>query len=533
MLRNIRWPAAIPVLLSTLSLPALGATLEFTSATVYSVPPGPGSVVVGDFNGDDKLDVAVASQGSVSILLGKGNGTFQPAKSFSDGGSGSSLATGDFNRDGKLDLLVFIGNSAALCLGNGDGTFQAPVPIPGATSTSLIVSDVNLDNRPDFVSGSYLFLGNGDGTFQAPRDLGASVLLIADLNADKKPDLVVSSLRIMLGNGDGTFDPPVTVSLVATAPDLGCLFCKTGYSNVVTGDFNGDGRPDLAIGRITTECIDRCNVTATAILTFLGNGDGTFQPGPSFDTDASVLPVFLIAGDFNGDGKADIAASSTILYGSSVIQFYLGQGDGTFPTIADYEVGTGFVDLVIADFNGDKLPDIVSADPNDANISVVLSIAPDFSLAATSTNLSVARGGEASEALSVETQSGFSAAVGLTCSVTGPAPILNCSVSPTSVNPGSMATLTVSTSSAAASMFPGLPYYGLFATVLVSGFLSRRCLKGGRRVSLGGSLILGVAVFFVACGGGSKQPSTQSYTVTVTGTSSELVHSTNIAVTVE
>jgi FG-GAP-like repeat len=405
----------------------------------------------------------------------------------------------------------------------------------------LIVADVNLDDRPDFISGSSLFLGNGDGTFQPPRDLGAPVLLVADLNGDRKPDLVQSPspglLSAALGNGDGTFEPPAAVGSAAIGEGDFCFpsICHHGFSNLVAADFNGDGRLDLAMGSITTTCIDRCDVTATAILTFMGNGDGTFQTGPSFDTDGSVLPVLLMADDFDRDGKADIAASSTILYGSSVIQFYLGQGDGTFPTTADYEVGTGFVNLAAADFNGDKLPDIVSADPNDANISVVLSIAPDFSLIPSSSTLLVSQGGESSETLTVGARAGFSTAVALNCSVAGPAPLPTCIVSPNSVNPEGTAKVTVNTGAAAATLFPRLPFSGLAAVVLAWGIFPRRLLKGRRWTWLFGPLVLGGGMFLVACGGGSSpiQPSTRTYTVTVTGTSNELQHSTKIDVTVK
>jgi len=155
-------------------------------------------VAVGDFNGDGKPDLAVAHScceagGNVSILLGNGDGTFQPQVTYSAGGYPTALAIGDSNGDGKLDLAVANGEdySVSILLGNGDGTFQRQVTYPaGRYPTSVAVRDFNGD-------GKLVLLGNGDGTFQYPMgfstDYNPVGVAVGDFNLDGKPDLAVGT----------------------------------------------------------------------------------------------------------------------------------------------------------------------------------------------------------------------------------------------------------------------------------------------------------------------------------------------------
>ena len=219
--------------------------------------PSPSSVAVGDFNGDGKLDLAVANEFSytVTILLGNGDGTFTPtADSPATGVYPYSVAVGDFNGDGKLDLAVANEGSdtVTILLGSGDGEFTpAASPGTGSGPVSVAAGDFNGDGKLDLAVTNYfsdtvtILLGNGDGTFTAAASpaTGANPnsVAVGDFNGDGKLDLAVANhgsatVTILLGNGNGTF------TAAAQSPATG----SEPYS-VAVGDFNGDGRLDLAV----------------------------------------------------------------------------------------------------------------------------------------------------------------------------------------------------------------------------------------------------------------------------------------------
>jgi hypothetical protein len=296
--------------------PTSSVALSITSE--LAAGSGPDSVAVGDFNGDGKLDLAVANSGSndVSVLLGNGDGTFQTALHSSVGVSPVSVAVGDFNGDGKLDLVVVNNgsNDVSVLLGNGDGTFQTALDFDtGAGPVSVAVGDFNADGRLDLVVANFaagnvgVLLGNGDGTFQPAVNYGAGPLpvsvAVGDFNGDGKLDLAVanqsagnagpSMVGVLLGNGDGTFQPAVEYGAGS----------DTDSSSVALGDFNGDGNLDLAVAN---------SGSTNRVSILLGNGDGTFQSAVDYAGGSSLLAV----GDFNGDGRLDTAvvdrASSTV-----------------------------------------------------------------------------------------------------------------------------------------------------------------------------------------------------------------------------
>jgi uncharacterized protein (TIGR03437 family) len=239
-----------------------------SAARTYASGSSFNSVTVADFNGDGKPDVAAAAgSGTVSVLPGNGDGTLGPPQqiAFSTGLTPQATASADVNGDGKLDLIVALSpsdptqsGSIAVLLGKGDGTFQSPsyIPLPGplvqqglgaATVAPLAVGDVNGDSKPDIVTvvnGQVVtLLGNGNGTFGAPliTTTGAAPpqILIANLNG--KPDLLLadccglSEASFLSGKGDGTFQPEVRFPSGSNPVGL------------AVADFNGDGTPDLAI----------------------------------------------------------------------------------------------------------------------------------------------------------------------------------------------------------------------------------------------------------------------------------------------
>ena len=379
----------IVTLLVLLGIPAALAAIDFAAPKSYPVGTSPAAIAVGDFNGDGKIDIAVANTGSgdVSILLGNGDGTFQPASSFSAGNSPSAIAVGDFNGDGKLDLAVFqpgsngVAGSISILLGNGDGTFQAPKTLTLSVSASIMaVADFDADKKSDLAvcdsANLGIFIGNGDGTFQAAKNTvlsGCFGLVAADFNGDSKPDLaaITSStagrIRILLGQGDGTFS-------------LGGLIIDTGVEMpLVAADFNHDGKVDLIASASQSGCGTTpppCQ-TSREITVFLGNGDGTLQNGQNvtslsfFGPRGPVLHDPFV-GDFNGDGKVDLAyltSSGTTL----VTRILLGKGDGSFsPPVLDVALSSH---PMAQDLNGDKLADLIAIGAAN-NIEVLLNTSP-------------------------------------------------------------------------------------------------------------------------------------------------------------
>lgn len=366
--------------------------------------PAPGntaaSLVVGDFNGDGKLDIiagsGVSNFSSLTILLGSGSGAFaESSVSFSFGLS--SLATADFNSDRKLDLAIMsYAGSLTILTGNGDGTFQVAETVPTGlgnavtNGSSIAIADLNGDGKPDLtvsgtfgpssVNGVQVFLNDGSGNFTT----GASYplagweyasIVAADFNSDGKIDVVMASecsesptpgnhcpdgsIDVLLGNGDGTFQGP---TLLSNSVNGG----PGAYSNG-SADFNGDGIPDL----FSTSVCSSSTTCGAGIL--LSKPDGTYQP-QTIVLSGAQEPLYSIAGDFNKDGKQDLAilnacdSFSTCV--SPSVTVLLGNGDGTFQPPVTYPLGGNIsvTGIVIGDFNGDGKLDIATGSQcSDAN----------------------------------------------------------------------------------------------------------------------------------------------------------------------
>jgi hypothetical protein len=297
-----------------------------------------GGILSGDFNGDLKPDLAVHAADGISVLLGRGDGTFVAQLAQNAQLSGGDRLT-DFNGDHKLDLIDFF---YGVLLGNGDGTFQSPIPLPSSCrSGRATLGDFNNDKKPDIAfipvsgKGVGVCLGNGDGTFKNAVVYDSNVqhkmVLTGDFNHDGKLDLAVSDvggISILLGNGDGTFQ-----SAIPTA--------ARGFEPFTASDFNHDGNLDIAILGGDVEVL-------------LGKGDGTFR-APVFSSN-SKGGFFGLAGDLNNDRNPDLVTSST---DNSGVYVLLGNGDGTFkaPT---FQAISNVSTFLLRDVNGDGKLDLIA-----------------------------------------------------------------------------------------------------------------------------------------------------------------------------
>jgi hypothetical protein len=355
----------------------------FFEASAFATGLYPGSVAVGDFNADGVPDLAVTDYsldpetgswgGTVSVLLGNGDGTFQPRWAFSAGSNPTVVTVADFNRDGVPDLAVVFGyypGGVSVLLGNGDGTFQAAWTLDtGESPSSVAVGDFNRDGALDLAvanTGSQMIsvlLGHGDGTFQAgwtipmgANDYDDLSLATDDFNRDGMPDLAVArsnrnthpagGVSVLLGNGDGTFQ---TVQILAEGSHPQAVAVK---------DFNADGVVDLAV------------LKHGGVAVLIGNGDGTFrESAETFSVGTESWAWSVVVGDFNGDRRADVAVPDA---GTHDVAVLLGNGDGTFQTAAKFRAGKRPWSAAVSDFNHDGKADLVVANNWSATVSVLI-----------------------------------------------------------------------------------------------------------------------------------------------------------------
>jgi uncharacterized protein (TIGR03437 family) len=395
---------------------------SYVTSQTFPLGSNPQQVISGDFNGDGNIDLAVTNYGSdtgvggnVAIFFGKGDGTFTVGPTSSAGTAPVSLVAADFNGDGKLDLAVANQQSGGISvmLGNGDGTFQTPVPYLLADYTaacgfscypgSLVAMDFTGDGHPDIAvldqgkATVSILINNGNGTFKAavayPAGQGTiSYLASLDLNGDGKPDLIVanmgnpgtSALSFLFGNGNGTFQAPVlyaigaspeyfgiqpasngavilTVDAVAGNPDVlvvgsnGVAGSGQMYivpqppTGIAAGDINGDGLPDIAVAN-------------GVVSVLLRNPSAAFNPPVNYPLQSGSAAAAVAVADLTGDGHNDVVASSLTPGGGGTVDVLLNSGEGTLSTQHSYAIGgspgglfgSPSSGLVVADFGNGK-----------------------------------------------------------------------------------------------------------------------------------------------------------------------------------
>jgi len=399
----------------------LTANLQFLAPVQYiSGGYEPTAIAIGDLNCDRNPDIVVGhfcssfdaclDASTVGLLLGNGDGTFQPAVIYSSGVPGIvSLAIADVNGDTKPDLIIagcgpvsttclnFTNSIVGILLGNGDGTFQPPVTYDSGSidATSIAVADLNGDGKPDVVvthvcdncsEGTVsVLLGNGDGSFGSPvtYSSGGSVatsVAIRDVNGDGKPDLLVGNgyacsndpscfngptgvIGVLLGNGDGTFKSAVSYS-------SGGRF----VASVAVADVNSDGKADVLVANDLSDGPDCGGLTCvSSIGVLLGNGDGTFQAPTTFKT-GGCCAFSIVATDLNGDGKTDVVAAHLQ---NANLAILLGNGDGTLQPPVILNVGNGVENtglLAVGDLDRNRMPDLVTAGVTNFGIDATTNV---------------------------------------------------------------------------------------------------------------------------------------------------------------
>jgi hypothetical protein len=377
------------------SAPGFKASREFDTSA-----KGANSVALGDLNGDGKLDV-VATHGAfdddppalrslrlVSVLYGRGDGRLGPTHEYEIGNPGDmggafSIAMGDVNGDGKLDVVTgnFNSKSVSLLVNDGHGAFERPVNYSlGRQPCDVALADLNGDGKLDIATGNpntiSIILNNGDGTFGAVHEFPAGrdtwAFTLADLSGDGRPDIATanrsrSTTTVLVNRGDGSFGEPVDYG---TAP---------GPSSVDIGDVNGDGKADVVTANGSTDPTGELE-WLDSVSVLLGQGDGTLRRTRDYwlrdPNEDSRYFITVRIGDVNGDRKPDLVTAD--LGDAWSLTVFVNGGKGTFRRHYEYgandntseDVGQGSEAIALGDLNHDRRLDVVEARFDELSVFV-------------------------------------------------------------------------------------------------------------------------------------------------------------------
>lgn len=329
----------------------------FRAATVYPVGTVPNRLAVGDLDDDGTLDIVASNSrsGDVSLLRGDGMGGFGAARTFVADPEPQALTLADLDKDGLLDPIAATqggdgGATVAVLRNRGAGVLQAVEDLPAGNGPAAVAAaDTDDDGTADLIvagdGGGILIMPARDGAFGEPVSVSVGgrtlAVLARDLNGDARPDLAVvdnasNRVAVLAGTGPNTFGP-TQLYPVAEAPGA-----------IASGDFNADGRVDLAVSAIGPPA---------RVSVLLQQANGTFGTARSTTLEDEETPLGIGAVDANCDGRDDLVVANQATNTVSVLR---SNGDGTFAivqTLPEAQVGQGPIGIAVADFTRDGIGD--------------------------------------------------------------------------------------------------------------------------------------------------------------------------------
>ncbi|HEY4127698.1 MAG TPA: FG-GAP-like repeat-containing protein [Gammaproteobacteria bacterium] len=348
-----------------------------TPVPTYPTGLDPVAITIADLNGDGVPDVITANfnDNTLSVLIGRGDGTLKPEEVVPVGVGPIFVAVADMNNDGKPDILVNnnLDDNIGVLLNAGGGAFKAMTTtrlgpqLPTSQLQMMVVGDFNRDGKQDVITtstdvngDSVIYLpGLGDGRFKPGHfietGLQSTYLAVADVDGDGLQDLIAGSLangtvRVLRGNSNGGFGSGVDYPANGIAGAL-------EVQGLTVADFRGTGKPDIAV----------VNADASLMQLLYNDGTGHFHLQNSYTT--GNTPSDVQTADLNGDGHLDLVETDSA---DNTLSVRLGNGDGTFQVQQTFKVGANPQRVLLADLNGDGILDAVTVNSGDNSVSVLL-----------------------------------------------------------------------------------------------------------------------------------------------------------------